>query len=227
MRTKVLLLLIMLLLLTGCGKKARDPLLGTWRPNTENPDKTVYLFREDGTGEVHVPSEKGGLSYDILPMTYRRGADTLAITFADGSVQICTYSVMGDRLTLNLEGKSGEWRYFETESHISSREMGIQFWTILAGTMGVLYLQHLIMPYDYRFRPSPDQMPDRFAGTFSQGQLVQFLLQSVGMPLIYELELVMVDRLELPRQICVAVGVVLILLWGLGPRRLARRIDGW
>lgn len=227
MRAKVLLLLMLLLLLSGCGKKTPDPLLGEWYPYAENTDRAVYLFREDGTGEKHIYSDRNSIQYDVLPMAYTRGADTLAVTFSDGRIHIYAYTLTEDCLTLKEGEMFGKWRPAVKQDHISSREMGIQFWIILAGTMGVLFLQHLIMPYDFRYRPSPDQMPERFTGSFSQGQLVQFLLQSIGMPLIYELEVVMVDRLELPQQVCVAVGVALVVLWGVGPRKLARRMDGW
>ena len=227
MRPKLLSLLVLLVLLSGCGKQMPDALTGEWYPYAENTDRAVYLFREDGTGEKHIYTDRNSIQYDVLPLAHTRGADTLAITLSDGSVHVYAYTLTEDCLILKDGEKLEKWRPGAQQDHISSREMGIQFWIILAGTMGVLLIQHLIMPYDFRYRPSPDQMPERFAGTFSQGQLVQFLLQSIGMPLIYELEVVMVDWLELPRPVCVAVGVALILLWGVVPRKLARRMDGW
>lgn len=185
------------------------------------------LFREDGTGQVNLYGAGKDAENESRPMSYQRGHDTLVLFFRDGTIQTYGYTLTEDTLTLTGDGASRNWTREPQRGRISSREMGIQFWIILAGTMGLLYLQHVFMPYDYRFRPEPGMEPDLFAGNFSQGQLVQFLLQSIGMPLIYELEIVLIDWLELPQPFCVGVGVVLVLLWATGPRVLAKRIDGW
>ena len=72
-------------------------------------------------------------------------------------------------------------------------EMGgnneIEIYKVLPGnvliiTAVVLYIKHLLYPYDFREKFPYDDPPPKFFGSFSLGELVQYIIQILTLPII-------------------------------------------
>ena len=94
-------------------------------------------------------------------------------------------------------------------------------WVII--TAVPLYILHLFYPYSYREGFPYDDPPPKFLGSFSLGQLVQFIIQIFTLPLILFAAL----PLQFLGKAAEVVLMILVLIWGFGPRVLSRKIDGW
>ena len=51
-------------------------------------------------------------------------------------------------------------------------------------TAVVLYIKHLLYPYDFREKFPYDDPPPKFFGSFSLGELVQYIIQVLTLPII-------------------------------------------
>ena len=60
------ILLVAVLLLTGCGRSKKDTMIGTWEYRDEESGLTaVYQFREDGTGLYRMETGEEASEYEI------------------------------------------------------------------------------------------------------------------------------------------------------------------
>ena len=55
-------------------------------------------------------------------------------------------------------------------------------WIVI--TAVVLYIIHRLLPYDYREKFPHDNPPPKFLGTFSLGELIQYIIQVLVFPII-------------------------------------------
>ena len=93
-------------------------------------------------------------------------------------------------------------------------------------TAVVLYIMHRLLPYDYRVKFPYDNQPPKFLGTFSLGELLQYIIQVLVFPIIIFIAI----ALKLSgnsENIPYVVFVVLLVIWWFVPKALARIIDGW
>ena len=90
-------------------------------------------------------------------------------------------------------------------------------------TAVVLYIMHRLFPYDYREKFPYDNPPPKFLGTFSLGELLQYIIQVLTFPII----LFAVIPLNFLGKAKYIVVMILLCIWWGGPRMLARKIDGW
>ena len=216
---------LLLFLLAGCGKEQKDPLVGEWL-HQENSEG-YYTFREDGTGQritYPEPRDVHGLYRDF---TYEKKGDQLLLRYADGENRTLTYGVSGDTLVL-LDGMRDEsFTRILVDNPLTLKEIMSQYWYWFFITMVPLYFMHLVMPYSYRYRPKPEDWPERVFGTFSRGQLVQYVIQVTTMPLIILLAMVLHEIAGLSAEVSGLLASPLVFLWGLGSMELSRKIDGW
>lgn len=97
-------------------------------------------------------------------------------------------------------------------------------WIVI--TAVVLYIIHRLLPYDYREKFPHDNPPPKFLGTFSLGELIQYIIQVLVFPIIIFIAI----ALKLSGNsgnIPYIVFVVLLIIWWFVPKALARIIDGW
>ena len=86
-----------------------------------------------------------------------------------------------------------------------------------------LYIIHIIKPYSHHDKFPYDDPPPRFLGTFSLGQLVQYIIQILSFPMI----LFIVTALKFPENVQTLIFFILGIIWMAIPRWLSRKIDGW
>lgn len=86
-----------------------------------------------------------------------------------------------------------------------------------------LYILHRFYPYDFREKFPYEDPPPKFLGSFSLGELVQFIIQVLSFPAIL---LIAADP-RLSENAGDIIAVILLIIWGILPRILARKIDGW
>ncbi len=94
---------------------------------------------------------------------------------------------------------------------------------LMLATAIALFVKHMLYPYHFRERFPYDDPPDKFIGSFSVGELVQYIIQVISFLAI----LMLVVFLELPEETAVTVFVILACIWWILPRKLCKRIDGW
>ena len=94
-------------------------------------------------------------------------------------------------------------------------------WVII--TAIPLYIKHLIYPYDFRKKFPYDDPPPKFFGSFSLGELIQFIIQIFTLPLIGFSAV----PLQFLGRAADVILMILVILWGFIPSALARKIDGW
>ena len=99
MRSRFLIFsLFFVLLFVGCTAQKRDPIVGAYSP--EDGTDGVYLFLEDGTGaRTEYPEPRSGQSIQ-RPFTYTMDPGVLTLDFADGTVEVYSYSLSEHHLFL-------------------------------------------------------------------------------------------------------------------------------
>lgn len=86
-----------------------------------------------------------------------------------------------------------------------------------------LFIIHLLMPYSPLEKFPHDSPPPKLLGPFSMGQLVQYIIQTLTLPLI----LIGMVFLKLPDTVSCVIGFILTGIWWVFPRYLSRKIDKW
>lgn len=99
----VLVIVIALFVLTGCGennnvdeKKSNNPLVGNWKYDGElfAGYNFEYTFNDDGTGKYDAAGT-------IMEFTYKTQNNKISITYKGDTVSFDTdYSINGDTLTI-------------------------------------------------------------------------------------------------------------------------------
>ena len=87
-----------------------------------------------------------------------------------------------------------------------------------------LYVLHRFMPYSFRGK-FPDDPPPKFIGSFSLGQLVQYIIQVLSFPIV--LAVAAWISLSVPGKVGEVISIILVGIWGIVPRVLSKEIDGW
>lgn len=90
-----------------------------------------------------------------------------------------------------------------------------------------LYIIHIIKPYSHHDKFPYDDPPPRFLGTFSLGQLVQYIIQILSFPVILFIEAALNLFLKLSENMQTLIFLILGIIWWAIPKWLARQIDGW
>ena len=93
----------------------------------------------------------------------------------------------------------------------------------VAITAIVLFVMHLIHPYTYIEKFPYDDSPPKFLGSFSLGELMQYIIQVLTFPII----LFAVIPLNFLGKVRYIVVMILLCIWWGVPRMLARKIDDW
>lgn len=96
-----------------------------------------------------------------------------------------------------------------------------QEWALIAAI--ALYIQHRVLPYDYREKFPYEDPPPKFLGSFSLGEFIQYIIQVLSFPII----IFMLGILRFSDNVNDVIGVILLLVWGFIPRTLSKKIDGW
>lgn len=90
-------------------------------------------------------------------------------------------------------------------------------------TAVVLYTKHLLYPYDFREKFPYDDPPPKFFGSFSLGELVQYIIQVLTLPII---GFAMIP-LQFLGKVADVILIILLVMWWFIPTGLARKIDDW
>lgn len=90
-----------------------------------------------------------------------------------------------------------------------------------------LYIIHIIKPYSHLDKFPYDDPPPKFLGTFSLGQLIQYIIQILSFPVILFIAAAMQLFLKLSENIQTLIFLILGIIWWAIPKWLARQIDGW
>lgn len=90
-------------------------------------------------------------------------------------------------------------------------------------TAVVLYIKHLLYPYDFREKFPYDDPPPKFFGSFSLGELVQYIIQVLTLPII---GFAMIP-LQFLGKVADVILIILLVSGGLYQQDLLRKIDGW
>ena len=90
-------------------------------------------------------------------------------------------------------------------------------------TAVVLYIKHLLYPYDFREKFPYDDPPPKFFGSFSLGELVQYIIQVLTLPII---GFAMIP-LQFLGKVADVILIILLVMWWFIPTGLARKIDDW
>ena len=90
-------------------------------------------------------------------------------------------------------------------------------------TAVVLYIKHLLYPYDFREKFPYDDPPPKFFGSFSLGELVQYISQILTLPII---GFAMIP-LQFLGKVVDVILIILLVMWWFIPTGLARKIDDW
>lgn len=94
---------------------------------------------------------------------------------------------------------------------------------LMLATAIALFIKHMLYPYHYREKFPYDNPPDKFIGSFSVGELVQYIIQVISFPAI----LIPAVLLELSENSKAYLFMILAVAWWVVPRKLCRIIDGW
>ena len=95
---KLLVVLVSVLLLVGCGKKA--PLVGTWNGDTQDGLNTTFIFEKNG--DVQYKNEYGFDSEG----TYKIDGDEVTITLKSwDQAKVYKFKVEGKKLKLTATDK--------------------------------------------------------------------------------------------------------------------------
>lgn len=226
MRSRFLIFsLFFVLLFAGCTAQKRDPIVGAYSP--EDGTDGVYLFLEDGTGaRTEYPEPRSGQSTQ-RPFTYTMDPGALTLDFADGTVEVYSYSLSEHHLFLTGSAGSLLLTRIGEDWPASASEIWKDYWPLFGMTAAALFFIHLTMPYTHRFHPPLDNMPELCFPTFSKGQLIQYLIQVPTFPAILLGGIWLGACTGVPKEFAIGFSCVLTGLWGLLPPELARRIDGW
>lgn len=226
MRSRFLIFsLFFVLLFVGCTAQKRDPIVGAYSP--EDGTDGVYLFLEDGTGaRTEYPEPRSGQSTQ-RPFTYTMDPGVLTLDFADGTVEVYSYSLSEHHLFLTGSTGSLLLTRIGEDRPASASEIWNGYWPLFGMTAVALFFIHLTMPYTHRFHPPLDNMPELCFPTFSKGQLIQYLIQVPTFPAILLGGAWLGACTGVPKEFAIGFGCALTGLWGLLPPELARRIDGW
>ena len=226
MRSRFLIFsLFFVLLFVGCTAQKRDPIVGAYSP--EDGTDGVYLFLEDGTGaRREYPEPRSGQSTQ-RPFTYTMDPGLLTLDFADGTVEVYSYSLSEHHLFLTGSAGSLLLTRIGEDRPASASEIWKDYWPLFVMTAAALFFIHLTMPYTPRFHPPLDNMPELCFPTFSKGQLIQYLIQVPTFPAILLGGVWLGACTGVPKEFAIGFSCLLTGLWGLLPPELARRIDGW
>ena len=94
-------------------------------------------------------------------------------------------------------------------------------------TAAALLIVHWFMPYHPREHFPIDDPPPKFFGSFSLGELIQFVIQVLTFPIAGFIAAYLTVCLDVPEDVGVYAFFALLILWWFIPKKLARRIDGW
>lgn len=94
-------------------------------------------------------------------------------------------------------------------------------------TAAALLIKHWLMPYHPREHFPIDDPPPKIFGSFSLGELIQFVIQVLTFPIAGFIAAYLSVCLDVPDDVGVYAFFALIVLWWFLPKKLARKIDGW
>ena len=90
-----------------------------------------------------------------------------------------------------------------------------------------LYIIHIIKPYSHHDKFPYDDPPPKFLGTFSLGQLIQYIIQVLSFPMILFIAAALKLFSKFSENIQFLIFLFLGIIWCAIPKWLARQIDGW
>ena len=90
-----------------------------------------------------------------------------------------------------------------------------------------LYIIHIIKPYGPHDDFPYDDPPPKFLGTFSSGQLIQYIIQVLTLPIMLFIVAALNLFSKLPETVQTLIFLILGIIWVAIPKWLSRQIDGW
>lgn len=90
------IVILLLIIITGCKKSYKDPIIGTWylTTNGEVNERVYYMFYEDKTGVYSIYDSEKSITYDI-------DAKTIKIKYDDSNETIeYEYKLEDDNLSI-------------------------------------------------------------------------------------------------------------------------------